>query len=211
MFDATKGFFHLPLSKKSKILIMMLTPEGVYIFNVLAMGLCNSGDLFESTLNQLLSQLMGVTRIANGILVCHHNMIAFSKTCLQIDLHLNPEKTRINCAEIPFFGKLLMNDGIKPDPKKVEEIKNWLIPQDIKQLQLFLGSVTWLSFFIPDLAKLHKPLQQSTKKDIPFMGVAMYTEAFETLKLKIANDCLIQYFDPKLPIYIETGAQSSAF
>ena len=115
-------------------------------------------------LSQLLSHLTGVTRIADDILVYgtmqeehNHNMIAFLETCLQIDLHLNPEKMRINCAEIPFFAMLLMKDGIKPDPK-MEEIKNWPIPQGVKQLQSFLGLVTWLSHFIPDLAKLCKPI-----------------------------------------------------
>ena len=101
---------------------------------------------------------------------------------------------------------LLMKDDIKPDPKKVEAINNWLIPQDFKQLQSFLGSLTWLSHFIPDLAKLHKPLQQLTKKDVPFMWMPTNTEALETLKLKITNDCLIQFFDPKLPVYIEADA-----
>ena len=42
MFDATKGFFHLPLSETSKLITVMLMPEGVYVFNVLAMGLCYS-------------------------------------------------------------------------------------------------------------------------------------------------------------------------
>ena len=45
VFDATKGFCHLPLSARSRLLTAMLTPEGVYVFNVLAMGLCNAGDL----------------------------------------------------------------------------------------------------------------------------------------------------------------------
>ena len=50
VFDATKGFFHLPLSAKSRLLTAMLTSECVYVFNVIAMGLCNAGDLFESAL-----------------------------------------------------------------------------------------------------------------------------------------------------------------
>ena len=50
VFDATKGFFHLLLSAKSRLLTATPTPEGVYVFNILAMGLCNAGDLFESAL-----------------------------------------------------------------------------------------------------------------------------------------------------------------
>ena len=50
VFNATKGFFHLPLSALSRLLTAMLTPECTYVFNILAMGLSNAGDLFESAL-----------------------------------------------------------------------------------------------------------------------------------------------------------------
>ena len=57
VFNATKGFFHLPLNERFKLLTIMLTPLGVYIFNVLAMGLSNSNDLFEFALRELLQVL----------------------------------------------------------------------------------------------------------------------------------------------------------
>ena len=53
----------------SRPLTAMLTPEGVCVFNILAMGLCNAGDLFESALCELPSGLPGVTNIADDILV----------------------------------------------------------------------------------------------------------------------------------------------
>ena len=62
-------FFHLPIDAMSRPLTTMLTLEGVYVFNVLAMGLCNAGDLFESALCELLSGLPGVANIADDILV----------------------------------------------------------------------------------------------------------------------------------------------
>ena len=79
----------------------MLTPEGVYVFNVLAMGLCNAGDLFESALHNLLSGLAGVTNIADDIIVFgltwkehDSNVIRFLERCLEINLHLNPQRLR---------------------------------------------------------------------------------------------------------------------
>ena len=32
VFDATKGFFHLPLSARSRLLTAVLTPEGIYVW-----------------------------------------------------------------------------------------------------------------------------------------------------------------------------------
>ena len=154
----------------------MLTSEGVHVFNVLAMGLCNAGDLFESALRDLLSGLLGMKNIANDIVVFgstqeEHdaNVIRFLERCLEIDLHLNPDKVKINCKSVPFFGMVLTVHGIKPDPRKVETIKKWPVPQNVTELQSFLGSVNYLSRFIPGLGQLHKPLQALVKKNSEFV------------------------------------------
>ena len=47
VFDSTKSFFHVPLDHESKQLTAMLTPIGIYLYNVLAMGLSNTTDIFE--------------------------------------------------------------------------------------------------------------------------------------------------------------------
>ena len=47
VFDTTKGFFHVPMDEKSKLLTAMLTLYGIYIYNVLAMGLADATDIFK--------------------------------------------------------------------------------------------------------------------------------------------------------------------
>ena len=46
----------------------MLTPIGVFIYNVLAMGLTNANDIFEQCLLDILHGLHGVFNIADDIL-----------------------------------------------------------------------------------------------------------------------------------------------
>ena len=47
VFDSTKSFFHVPLDRESKQLTTMLTPIGIYLCNVLTMGLSNATDIFK--------------------------------------------------------------------------------------------------------------------------------------------------------------------
>ena len=47
----------------------MLTPLGIYVYNILAMGLSNATDLFETCIWDVLQGLNGCTNIANDILV----------------------------------------------------------------------------------------------------------------------------------------------
>ena len=63
VFDSTKGFFHMPLDEASKMLTAILTPAGIYIYNVLAMGLSNATDIFKSCVHQILEGLNGTINI----------------------------------------------------------------------------------------------------------------------------------------------------
>ena len=38
VFDTSKGFSHVPLGQESKLLTAMLTPFGIYVYNILAMS-----------------------------------------------------------------------------------------------------------------------------------------------------------------------------
>ena len=98
VFDTTEGFFHVPMDEKSKLLTAMLTPYGIYIYNVLAMGLADTTDIFELCIHQLLHDLQGVLNIVDDILVLgrmreqfNSNVISFLDKCVKEDIHLNPD------------------------------------------------------------------------------------------------------------------------
>ena len=129
VFDTSKGFFHVPLDQESKLLMAMLTPFGIYAYNVLAMGLSNAMDLFETCIREILEGLNGVTNIADDVLIFGKtetefktNVISFLDKCVEQDIHLNPNKIQINCTEVPFFGNTLSKDGLSPDMNKVKLI-----------------------------------------------------------------------------------------
>ena len=69
VYDSTKAFFHVPMDEASKLLTVMLTPVGIYLYNVLAMGLSNATDIFESCMYQIVQCLNGVINIADDVLV----------------------------------------------------------------------------------------------------------------------------------------------
>ena len=80
------------------------------MYNVLAMGLSNSNDLFESALRELLQGLEGMVNITDDSLVFgstkqehDSNVITFLERCLEVDLKVSPSKIRLNCLEVPFF------------------------------------------------------------------------------------------------------------
>ena len=101
---------------------------------------------------------------------------------------------------------MLTADGIKPDPKKVETIKKWPVPQNVTELQSFLGSVNYLSHFIPGLSQSHKPLQTLIQKNNEYVWITVHDKPFQNLKDMVSEDCLIQFHNPHKPLFTECDA-----
>ena len=108
--DANKGFFQIPLDDESKLLTAMGTPYGVYIFNVLAMGLSLASDVFEITIRDITKNLKGVINIADDILIYgstvedhDRNLLALLDRALEVNLTLNPKKFKFKCTSVQVY------------------------------------------------------------------------------------------------------------
>ena len=150
-----------------------------------------------------------MVNIANDVLVFamkydkfKEDVINFLDRCVEHNLHLNPEKIRINVGSVPFFAQTLMKDGLQMDANKWQVIQNWPQPKNVKELQSFLGSVNYLSKFIPYLSSFRKPLQDLLKSGNEFVWLKIHDKAFNTLKNAILKDVTLKYFDTGLPIYV---------
>ena len=171
VFDSTKSFFHIPIDGESKQLTTVLTPIGIYLYNILAMGLSNATDIFETCMRNIVEGLQGIVNIVDDVLVFateyntfKQNVVSFLDWCIEHDLHLNPDKIQINVESVPFFGQMLTKQGLVMDENKWKVVQDWPVPTNIKELQSFLGSVNYLSKFIPYLSTHRKPLQELLKQ-----------------------------------------------
>ena len=55
------------------------------------------------------------------------------------------------------MGHLLTADGVFTDPNKVRPIYDMPTPTDVKSLKRFLGIVTYLAKFLPNLSSVCEP------------------------------------------------------
>ena len=51
---------------------------------------------------------------------------------------------------------------------KVSVVKEWLTPQNVKDVRSFLGLANYYRMFIPQFGKIAAPLTNLTRKDIDF-------------------------------------------
>ncbi len=116
-------------------------------------------------MDMILEHCKGCISIADDITVhgCteeehDNNLHSLMETACKNGLVFNPKKTQIKARSVKFFSLIFTEQGIQPDPEKVAAIHRWNPPQNLTQLQEFLGLVQFLSPFIPGLSTLTTPL-----------------------------------------------------
>ena len=75
-----------------------------------------------------------LTGSASDYNVFKSNVISFLDHCVEHDLHLNPDKVRINVDSVQFFGQTLTKKGLMMDENKWKVIQDWPVPTNIKEL-----------------------------------------------------------------------------
>ncbi|ORD99226.1 POL3 [Hepatospora eriocheir] len=100
------------------------------------------------------------------------------------NVKINFDKSKFIQYEVKYFGFIISNQGIKADIDKIDNIRNLHEPQNVKQLQKFLGFVNWFRDFLPDLSKILIPLTDKLKNNSKSFE---WTKKDEIIRIKIFN------------------------
>ncbi|CAI7898696.1 unnamed protein product [Closterium sp. NIES-54] len=77
-------------------------------------------------------------------------------------------KSDFALKKMQFLGHMVSAKGIHMDPQKIEAVKTWKVPENVKEFQQFLGFANYYNKFVPHYAKIAAPLTDLLKKDTPF-------------------------------------------
>ena len=105
---------------------------------------------------------------------------------------------------------MIIQDGVKPDSQKIEAVKKFPRPKTRRSIKQFLGLIGYYRRFIPQFAKMAKPLTHLTKLGVKFAWGDLKQKAFETLRDIIISDPILQYPDFNKPFIITTDASDYA-
>ena len=85
------------------------------------------------------------------------------------NLKLNLEKYQFCQKELSFLGHVINAERIKPDPSKVDKVKNFPTPTNITELRGFIGFASYYHYFIQDFATIVEPMNHLLRKDISYI------------------------------------------
>ena len=95
---------------------------------------------------------------------------------------------------------------MKADPAKVEAILNMKRPNDINGVQRIMGTINYLSKFLPQLSELSEPLRQLAKKDVAFVWDSVHDQAFAKLKQLVTAPPVLKFYEPDKELVIQCDA-----
>jgi hypothetical protein len=182
-------------------------------------GLTNAPATFQALVQDILRPLLDICVIVyiDDILIYSQNEKEHTQHICQVLEILRKHKMYGNMAKCEFFkesveylGHVISSKGISTDPKKVEAVKQWPIPTNIKEMQSFLGLCNYYRRFIEGYSKIAAPLTDLTHKDTPFLWTSQTTEAFEDLKRRMTEAPVLCIPDPELPFTVTTDASDFA-
>ena len=103
-------------------------------------------------------------------------------------LKLKPSKCEFFRDHISYLGHIVSKDGVETDPKKIQVILDWPVPQTVYDVRSFLGFTNYYRKFMFRYSQIAKPLnglisgENAKKKKAPIDWQSSHQEAFNQLK-----------------------------
>ena len=201
VLDASSGFWQIPLDYESSLKTTFNTPYGRYCFCRLPFGIKSASEVFQKAMDHLLEgypcEVIVDDILIWGATETEHdaNLTKVLDRIREINLKLKWDKCKVKVREVGYVGHLLTAEGLKPDPEKIRAIVEIKTPENVKDIQRFLGMVRYLSKFVPRLSELALPLQSLTHIDTPWTWDSVHQRAFENLKSAISSTPALRFYD----------------
>ena len=177
--DLASGYWQVEMNAEDVEKTAFVTPFGLYEFLVMPFGLSYAPATFQRLMNRVLQEFLGdfvavylddVIIFTKGTFEQHMDHLQQVFEALRItNLKIKLKKCHFCLPNIHFLGHVVGRDGIKPDPGKIEKVKNYPIPTNLTELRAALGLFSYYRKFIKDFSRIAKPMNVLLKKDIPYV------------------------------------------
>ncbi|UYV78305.1 hypothetical protein LAZ67_16000911 [Cordylochernes scorpioides] len=149
--DANSGFHQIPLSPDCQHLTTFITPFGRYKYCRMPFGISLAPEYFQRVMSIILQGMDGVMCYLDDILIFASDSKTHDRILRLVLRKLKEAKVTLNKAKcvfgvprINFIGHILDEDGIRPDPAKIEAVARMPAPTDVHGVRRFLGMVNHL-------------------------------------------------------------------
>ncbi|KAK1595948.1 hypothetical protein QYE76_059195 [Lolium multiflorum] len=213
--DLRSGYHQIRMAIGDEWKTTFKTKLGLYEWLVMPFGLSNAPSTFMRLMNHILRPLIGKSVVVyfDDILIYSKNLEDHVQHVREVLCILRHEKLFANLPKchfaqnkLVFLGFVVSANGIEVDSSKVEAIHNWPTPTNVGQVRSFHGLAGFYRRFVKDFSTIACPLNELTKKNVPFVWGKAQQKAFDELKKRLTEAPLLALPDFAKTFEIECDA-----
>ena len=172
--DLTQAYHQGQMEINSQKYTAFTTPWSLYEWVRIPYGLTNAPPCFQRYINECLYNLRDKICVAylDDILIYgktfkeHRENVEKVLKCLQSKgIKLNPKKCVFFKKEVKYLGRLVSENGYRPDPENGEALNACKVPpKTVGDLRSLLGFLGYYRNFVQDFSRKVKPIYDLLKK-----------------------------------------------
>lgn len=217
--DLERAYNQVRIHESDRQKTAIITPFGLFEFNVMTFGLRNAAQTFQRFMNQILQGLDFVIVYIDDICVASesieqhegHLRLVFERL-RQYSMKINLAKCNIGKEKVTFLGHTVSGNGIAPTQERIQAILDFPKPTKACELRGFLAMLNFYHRFLPSAAhkqgKLRSLVTGNKKKDTtPIEWNADAETIFEECKQDLAKAAFLAHplHDAKMVIQVDAS------
>ena len=223
VLDLSQGFFQQSLEDPNEVTSFSIPGMGQFTYNRSPQGLNSSPAYFQRLLDFVLNGIDRVYVYIDDVVVSvrsHSEMLlalekVFSRF-RQHNLKVKPSKCNIGAGTITYLGyEICSKKGVSPGLAKTEVIKNWPVPQTVKDIRAFIGLTSFFRRAIKDYSLLSAPLNKLIRKDSGFKPNSTLPDdalnSFKALQTALCSKPCLQPVDFERRFYVTCDASATHY
>ncbi len=171
--DMTNAYHQIRIKKGDEWKTAFRTRYGYFEYQVMPFGLTNAPAMFQGYINKILAKKLDVFVMVyfNDILIYteseddeHVQAVQWVLDQLwKHSLYANLKKCRYHQDEVRFLGYIVSHQSIRIEEEQIKAVRDWLEPQSVRDIQVFLGFANFYRWFIQEFSRLAAPLTSMLK------------------------------------------------
>jgi transposase InsO family protein len=219
--DLLKGFNQIPVDQKSRELMAVSTPVGLYQPIVMPFGVKNAPGTFQREMRRVLQG-----RLNKGVFVFVDDILIYTRTedehleliewvlgqLKKEGYYVRPDKCQFLKAEVSFLGHIVNRHGLSMQQHKVEAVRDWPQLKSVRDVRAFLGLAGYYRRFVQGFSEIARPLTDLTHvaDNKWFSWGPPEQKAFDTLKQAMIHAPVLAHPDPYRQWTVQTDASGFA-
>ena len=215
--DLNSGYFQMNLKDSDCEKTAFSTDFGRYEFLRTPFGLRNAPNIFSRLMNIAMSEILGSECLLymDDIIIYTSNVDSHLKKLEKVlsrlqhvGLTLKLTKCNFLQTKLKYLGNEVSENGISIHADHFLPIETYKSPKNRKEIQKFLGLVSYFRNFIPMFAEICQPITKLLKKDVKFEWTNEAQNAFAQIKKEILSSGKLIFPDFEKPFVIQSDASN---